>query len=276
MRITSNSTGNTSSVQIIADGVFKCISNFDNINTFVLGSVGCVMSADIATISSLGVVQIGTGLEVDVAGVISTSIATTSSLGTVQIGSGLSITAGGILSGDVIPDATVSSKGVVQIGNNIDVAAAIISIASATNTTLGVVKSGNSNNITITSGDIDIGGNVALINVSNNWVATQYVLPSALVAGPTISVDAALSNIFTVTLNQNATLNNPTNLAAGGRYTFIITQDGTGSQTLAFDTVYKFKNGSDKILSTAANATDIITCVSNGTNLYCSLAKEFV
>jgi len=80
-------------------------------------------------------------------------------------------------------------------------------------------------------------------------------------------------------MTSNATLSNPSNLAAGGRYTFVITQEATGSPTggytLAYDSVYKFKSGSDKILTTTAGATDILTCVSDGTSLYCSLGKEF-
>ena len=139
-----------------------------------------------------------------------------------------------------------------------------------------MVKSANVDNISISNGSIDVGAKVALINVSNVWSAPQVATPSTLTSGTSISIDAGLSNIFTLTLSHNATLATPTNLAAGGRYSIIITQDGTGSRTLAYSSVYKFKNGSDNVLSTAAGAVDILICVSDGTDLYCALAKEFV
>lgn len=278
LRITSDSTGQSTVVEIIADNIFSCMFGYVSIGTPVTGTASCQLNADIATVSNPGVVQIGSGIDVDGAGVISTAIATTTSLGTVSIGTGISVTAGGEISAAAVADATTSTKGIVQIGSNIDVASGIISVPAATNTTLGVCKSGNPNNISITAGAIDVGTDIALLNVSNNWTTSQVVTSSTLTATgspATIAVDAEASNVFETTLTENVTLNNPTNLAAGGRYSFVITQDATGSRTMAFGSAYKFKNGSDKILTTAGNSIDILMCVSDGTNLYCSLAKDF-
>jgi len=73
----------------------------------------------------------------------------------------------------------------------------------------------------------------------------------------TILVDAALGNIFTVTLGGNRTLGNPTGAVNGQKLLFRIKQDATGSRTLAFGTKYRF--GTDiaaVVLSTAANKLD--------------------
>ena len=62
-----------------------------------------------------------------------------------------------------------------------------------------------------------------------------------------------------VTLGGNRTLsgtNSGTHVGQSG--SIFITQDGTGSRTLAFDAAYKFAGGTAPTLSTAAAAKDII------------------
>jgi hypothetical protein len=103
----------------------------------------------------------------------------------------------------------------------------------------------------------------------------QRVASVGLTDGATIATDASLSNVFTVTLAGNRTLGAPTNLGAGGTYLWIISQDSTGSRTLAYNSVFKFPAGSLPTLSTAANAVDALTCVHNGSILLCSLTKDF-
>lgn len=83
-----------------------------------------------------------------------------------------------------------------------------------------------------------------------------------------ISADLSLSNIFQVTLGGNRTLT-ATNLFEGS-FTFLIYQDGTGSRTLTFDSMFNFPNDLAPVLQTDANTLDIISCISDGTNLYCS------
>jgi len=95
----------------------------------------------------------------------------------------------------------------------------------------------------------------------------QFVVPKALTDGANIAVNAADSNVFTVTLAGNRTLDNPTNLVNGQTFIFRITQDATGSQTLAYGSVYRFPGGTAPTLSTAANAVDYLSGVSDGTNV---------
>lgn len=93
---------------------------------------------------------------------------------------------------------------------------------------------------------------------------------TAITDAATIATDASLGNVFTVTLGGNRTLGAPTNLAAGATYIWRFTQDGTGSRTLAYNAVFKFPGGTAPVLTTTAGGVDIISGVSNGTNLYCS------
>lgn len=227
------------------------------------------LNAPDATTSVKGVVQIGSNISVS-SGTISVLDATSGVKGVVQIGSGLSVT-GGTVSLNA-PDATTGVKGVVQIGSGLSVTGGVVSIADATAVSKGVVQIGTG--LSVTSGVASVDATVARTTLANAFTKTISSTAFTLTDGASIAVDASQSNIFTVTLGGNRTIANPTNLLAG-EYTFIIKQDGTGSRTLAFDTAYKFKTGFSKTLSTAASATDIISAISDGTNLYCSLAGGF-
>ena len=81
----------------------------------------------------------------------------------------------------------------------------------------------------------------------------------ALTSASTITPDFAASNNFSVTLGTNATLANPSNLTAGQSGVIAITQDGTGSRTLAYGSKFKFAGGTAPTLTTTASAVDILT-----------------
>lgn len=99
------------------------------------------------------------------------------------------------------------------------------------------------------------------------WNRGTYALTDAA----TIATDCSQSNVFTVTLGGNRTLGAPTNILAGATYIWIVTQDGTGSRTLAYNSVFKWQGGVAPTLTTTAAAKDMISAVSpDGTNLYCT------
>lgn len=81
---------------------------------------------------------------------------------------------------------------------------------------------------------------------------------TALTDGATITPDFAVANNFSVTLGGNRTLANPTNQTAGQSGIIVVTQDGTGSRTLAYGSNWKFANGAAPTLTTTANAVDVI------------------
>ena len=90
---------------------------------------------------------------------------------------------------------------------------------------------------------------------------------ATLTDGATISWDVSTSPIAKVTLGGNRTLNAPTNQNAGGFYSLLIVQDGTGSRTLSFNSAYKFTGATAPTLTTTASAKDLIVFRSDGTNL---------
>jgi len=85
---------------------------------------------------------------------------------------------------------------------------------------------------------------------------------TALTDGSTITPDFSASCNFSVTLGGNRTLANPTGLVAGQSGSIFISQDGTGSRTLAFGSYWDFANGGTApTLTTTASAVDRIDYV---------------
>ena len=82
----------------------------------------------------------------------------------------------------------------------------------------------------------------------------------ALTDAATIAVDMSVTggNNFSVTLGGNRTLGNPTGLTAGQSGIVYVSQDATGSRTLAYGSYWKFPSGTAPTLTTTASATDAL------------------
>jgi hypothetical protein len=98
----------------------------------------------------------------------------------------------------------------------------------------------------------------AKTDVAQSFTAAQRGTISALTDGATITPDFAGANNFSVTLGGNRTLANPSNLTAGQHGVIVITQDGTGSRTLAYGSYFKFPAGAAPTLTTTASAVDVL------------------
>jgi len=109
---------------------------------------------------------------------------------------------------------------------------------------------------TVTLPDASI--TVAGTNLAQSFSAAQRGSITALTDGVTITPDFAAANNFSVTLAGNRTLANPTNLTAGQSGFITITQDATGSRTLAYGTYWDFPAGAAPTLTTAANSIDVL------------------
>jgi hypothetical protein len=104
----------------------------------------------------------------------------------------------------------------------------------------------------------------------------QRAAISALTDGATITPDFAAANNFSVTLGGNRTLANPTNLVAGQSGSIFITQDGTGSRTLAYGSYWDFAGGTAPTLSTTAGAVDRIDyIVRSSTSIHCVFTANY-
>ena len=96
--------------------------------------------------------------------------------------------------------------------------------------------------------------------ISTDHAFVQRVV--TLTDAATIATDASLGNIFTVTLGGNRTLGTPTNPTDGQKAIWIVSQDATGTRTLAYSNVFSF--GTDvtsPTLSTAAGKNDYIGAI---------------
>jgi len=101
----------------------------------------------------------------------------------------------------------------------------------------------------------------AKTDVAQSFTAAQRGSISALSDGATITPNFAAANNFSVTLGGNRTLANPSNLVAGQAGSIFISQDGTGSRTLAYGSHYDFAGGTAPTLTTTASAVDRIDYV---------------
>ena len=110
---------------------------------------------------------------------------------------------------------------------------------------------------------------------ANEYTKTQNFNATTLTDASTISWDASANQVASATLAGNRTLGAPTNLKDGATYILTVKQDATGSRTLAYNAVFKFPSGTAPTLSTGASDVDILTFVSDGTNLYGVFQGDF-
>jgi hypothetical protein len=120
-------------------------------------------------------------------------------------------------------------------------------------------------NLTIT-GTLN-SGTPALLATAQEFTATQNFNETTLTDASTIAWDASANQVTKVTLTANRTLGAATNQVQGGVYILTLIQDGTGSRTITFNSIYKFSS-SVPTLSTSASARDILVFLSDGTNMY--------
>ena len=216
----------------------------------------------VATTSSLGGVQIGSGISVN-SGIISVDtsipVATTATIGGVKAGTGISITGDGTISATTatqyyLPTATNVILGGVKIGAGVNITNGVISVTTgafalqtATNLILGGVKIGANINIT-SSGTISVAAPYILPTASTATVGGIKIgenLSSAL--DGTISVSSLIGTAVTgTTLASNITATSITSLGTLtslivrgittiGQTLEVYTPVNTGSGFIAYD-----------------------------------------
>ena len=91
------------------------------------------------------------------------------------------------------------------------------------------------------------------------YEGTAYGNGNTLTDGATITPDLDDGDMMFVTLAGNRTLANPSNVKTYSTFQIKVKQDAIGSRTLVYGTSYKFPGGTAPILSTGANAVDLLT-----------------
>jgi hypothetical protein len=146
-----------------------------------------------------------------------------------------------------------------------------VTSVSGTGTVNGLSLSGT----VTTSGDLTLGGTLSLVSpppigtttpaevkVTVGWAANTALTDAATVAWDTNNQVATFTFV-----SSNRTFGAPTNLKDGAFYALAVIQNA-GSNTLTWDSVFKWAAGTAPTLSTAAGAKDYFTFRSDGTNLY--------
>ena len=88
--------------------------------------------------------------------------------------------------------------------------------------------------------------------------------PVVLTDASTIATNAALGNLFRVTLGGNRTLGAPTNPTDGQRAVWELIQDATGGRTLTLNSVFALGTTISSVtLTTGANKRDFLTALYN-------------
>lgn len=105
-------------------------------------------------------------------------------------------------------------------------------------------------------------------NVATGYTAQQYGVEATLTDAATVAWDVSAAQVAKVTLGGNRTFGAPTNQIAGAYYGLLVIQDGTGSRTGAWNSVFKFPTATAPTLTTTANAKDFFVFRSDGTNMY--------
>lgn len=104
-------------------------------------------------------------------------------------------------------------------------------------------------------------------NVATGYTAQQYGVEATLTDAATVAWDVSVAQVAKVTLGGNRTFGAPTNQVAGAFYGLLVIQDGTGSRTGAWNSVFKFPTATAPTLTTTANAKDFFVFRSDGTNM---------
>jgi hypothetical protein len=210
-----------------------------------------------------------------------TSVAATAGTG-INV-SGSPITASGTLTiTNTAPDQTV----VLTAGAGISTSGTYPNFTitntapSSGGTVTSVGGTGTVNGITLTgtvtsSGNLTLGGTLSLVSpppigtttpaevkVTIGWANNTALTDAATVAWDTTNQVATFTFVST-----NRTMGAPTNLKNGAFYALAVIQNA-GSNTLTWNSVFKWAGGTAPTLSTAASAKDYFTFRSDGTNLY--------
>jgi len=237
-------------------------------------AAGVIVDADIASGAAIADTKLGT---ISTAGKVSNSATTATNANT----------ASAIVARDASGNFSAGTISAALTGN----ASTATALATARNIQ-GVSFDGTANITVVTAGSgISVAGtavsntgvlsvngstgaisNVAVTNSAQSFSAAQRGTISALTDGATITPDFAVANNFSVTLGGNRTLANPSNLTAGQSGAIWITQDGTGSRTLAYGSYWDFTGGTAPTLTTTASARDcLVYAVQSSTQITATL-----
>lgn len=232
------------------------VSVLTSVNAAAITSVNTSVVANTAAITSINTVVTGntTNITANTAAITSVNAsvvantAAITSINTVVTGNTTNITANAAAITSV--NTVVAAVSALTSVNK----AAITSINSA----ITSINAGTFNTLTVTT-SASIGGTLAIgttaikkLTVNGPGLSVIVTLTDAV----SVTSDFDTAQNFSLTLAGNRTLSAPSNVDPGQVGSIFIIQDGTGSRTLAYNTIWKFAGGTAPTLSTDAAAID--------------------
>ena len=205
---------------------------------------GTIANADISSTAEIAVSKLANGTARQL-------------LQTDAAGTGVEFTSNVDIPGTLDVTGAVTLDSTLQVVGNISTDASLVfegSTADAFETTVSVTDPTADRTITLPDATTTVAG----LAVAQSFTKAQRGTPVALTDAATVAVDLSLGNNFTLTLAGNRTLGAPTNVTAGQSGVIVVTQDSTGSRTLAYNSVYKFAGGTAPTLTTTASAVDVL------------------
>ena len=200
-------------------------------------------------------------------------------LGTASTNFGLVSASGATFTGDITLNAQSDVRFADSDSSNYVALQAPATVASNVTFTLPSAD-GTANQVlkTDASGALGFTSVLLLSETTNGQTVTGGVRANIVTLNDAtnISYDMDDGNNAEVTLAGNRTLDNPTNITVGQSGSIFISQDGTGSRTLAYGDAYDFAGGTAPTLSTAANAVDRIDyVVRTTTSIHCVFTANY-
>ena len=156
--------------------------------------------------------------------------------GTAQIGSTVTVVGAGTFKG------AVSVEGAAKINST-------VTVSGASNFKSTVTVEGAQVNKSTTRFE-------GAVTLASGAPVHQAI--TTLTDAASIVMNMATNNQFVVTLGGNRTLAAPTNLTVGQTGHIYCIQDGTGSRTLGYNSVFQFAGGSDPVLTAAGGSVDLL------------------
>ncbi|MEX8520022.1 MAG: beta strand repeat-containing protein [Leptothrix sp. (in: b-proteobacteria)] len=165
----------------------------------------------------------------------------------------------------VTPDPTSGGNGVAIAASFATGGYGPINFQTTATTRLSIAASGG---VTLSAPTSGIG-----LTAQSGAVTT----PVSLTFAASQTINTNLSNVFKLTLTGNITTLTLSNPSDGQTINLFVTQDATGSRTIAWPTGVKWPGGTAGVLSTAANSVDLVvlTYIAATGFWYAGLAKAF-
>lgn len=151
-------------------------------------------------------------------------------------------------------------------------------VDGAAYTTFGTLTANNTPTFDLAAAVTKGGIGIATLN-TNTWLQQQGFARASLTDASTITWNAQTQQsayvLLTSGVGATRALGAPSNLVSGFTYILVVQQSSTGSNALTYNAVYKWPGGVAPVLSTANNAIDILTFITDGTNMYGVAQKSF-